>query len=87
MDVLFDCGQLPRAVSRFHNHLLLEDLMGIEKDQELVLLIHQSHSYVSGSKQETWWSRQIKMIGDYQHAAHQRDYMIISFSNRTYTWR
>ena len=40
MDFLFKRGQLPRAVSRFHNRLLLEDLMGIETDQELVFLIH-----------------------------------------------
>ena len=74
MDILFERGQLPRAVSRFHNRLLLEDLMGIETDQELVFLIHQSHSYVSGSK-ETWWSRQIKTIGD-DHASERLHYII-----------
>ena len=75
MLLLFDQGQLPQApVSRFHNRLLLEDMMGIEKDQELVFLIHQSHSYVSGSK-ETWWSRQIKTIGD-DHASERLQYII-----------
>ena len=37
--------------------------MGIEKEEELVLLIHQSHRYVTG-KSETWWSRRIQTIGD-----------------------
>ena len=74
MDVLFDRGQLPQAVSRFNNRLILEDVMGIEKDQELVFLIHQSHSYVSGSK-ETWWSRRIKTIGD-DHASERLHYII-----------
>ena len=48
--------------------------MGIETDQELVFLIHQSHSYVSGSK-ETWWSRRIKTIGD-DHASERLHYII-----------
>ena len=49
--------------------------MGIETDQELrVLLLHQSLSYVSGSK-ETWWSRRIKTIGD-DHASERLHYII-----------
>ena len=47
--------------------------MGIEKYQELVFLIHQSHSYVSGSK-ETWWSRRIKTIGD-DHTSERLHYI------------
>ena len=63
MDVLCERGLLPSALTRFHNCLLLEDLMGVKADTELVLLIHQSHAYVSGPK-DTWWSRRIKTIGD-----------------------
>ena len=62
MDVLCEHGLLPSALtSRFHNRLLLEDLMGVKPP--LVLLIHQFHAYVSGPK-DTWWSRRIKTIGD-----------------------
>ena len=63
MDVLCERGLLPSALTRFHNRILLEDLMGIETETELVLLIHQSHPFVSGPK-DTWWSRRIKTIGD-----------------------
>ena len=49
MDVLCERGLLSSALNKFHNRLLLEDLMGIERGKELVLLIHQSHSYVSGT--------------------------------------
>ena len=63
MDVLCERGLLPSALTRFHNRLLLEDLMGVKADTELVLLIHQSHPYVSGPK-DTWQSRRINTIGD-----------------------
>ena len=58
MDKLAEGGLLlsDATIGRFHNRLLIEDLMGVVIGTELVLLIHQSHhSYVS-STNETWWS-------------------------------
>ena len=64
MDIISKRGLLsPPLVTTFHNRLLLEDVMGIKKEQELVLLIHQSHRYVAG-KSETWWSQRIQTIGN-----------------------
>ena len=73
MDVLCERGLLSSALNKFYNRLLLEDLMGIERDKELVL-IHQSHSYVSGSS-KTWWSRRIKTIGD-DHIPEHLNYIV-----------
>ena len=74
MDVLCERGLLPSALTIFHNRLLLEDIMGVKPDTELVLLIHQSHGYVSGPK-DTWWSRRIKTIGD-DYAPERLNYII-----------
>ena len=63
MDILSERGLLSPPLTTFHNRLLLEDVTGIEKEQELMLLIHQSHQYVAG-KSETWWSRRIQTIGN-----------------------
>ena len=43
MDTLSEKGLLLPPLMVFHNRLLLEDVMAIEIDQELVLLIHQTH--------------------------------------------
>ena len=74
MDILSERGLLSPPLTTFHNRLLLEDVMGIEKEQELVLLIHQSHRYVAG-KSETWWSRRIQTIGN-DHVPDQVNYIV-----------
>lgn len=68
------------TIGTFHNRLLVEVLlMGIDTDMniELVLLIHQSHSYVTGSN-ETWWSKRIKTtttIGN-KHVSDRLNYIV-----------
>ena len=74
MDILCETGLLSPPLTTFHNRLLLEDVMGIEKEQELVLLIHQSHRYVAG-KSETWWSRRIQTIGN-NHVPDRVNYIV-----------
>ena len=74
MDILSKRGLLSPPLTNFHNRLLLEDVMGIEKEQELVLLIHQSHRYVAGNS-ETWWSRRIQTIGN-DHVPDRVNYIV-----------
>ena len=81
MDTLLEKGLLSSPLMVFHNRLLLEDVMAIDISQELVLLIHQTHKLVEG-KNETWWSRRIKTIGD-RHVAERLNYVV--FQYRIYT--
>ena len=74
MDILSQRGLLSPPLTNFHNRLLLEDVMGIEKEQELVLLIHQSHRYVAGNS-ETWWSQRIQTIGN-DHVPDRVNYIV-----------
>ena len=74
MDILSRRGLLSPPLTTFHNRLLLEDVMGIEKEQELVLLIHQSHRYVAGNS-ATWWSRRIQTIGN-DHVPDRVNYIV-----------
>ena len=80
MDTLSEKGLLLPLLVVFHNRLLLEDVMAIEINQELVLLIHQTHKLVEG-KNETWWSRRIKTIGD-RHVAERLNY--VAFQSNLY---
>ena len=69
------------TIGTFHNRLLVEVLMGIDTDMNIelvLLLIHQSHSYVTGSN-ETWWSKRIKTstttIGN-KHVSDRLNYIV-----------
>ena len=62
MKGLFDNNEIGMAIGHTHHRMLLEDIMGLSVGSEILYLIHQSHSSVSGAAKESWWSRRIHSI-------------------------
>ncbi len=61
MQKAFKANLLGPTLTPTHHRMMLEDIMGLQANKEVILLIHQSHKFVSG-KENTWWSKRIISI-------------------------